>query len=942
MSLSQSLARYRLSVRWKLLIPFVFIVLLVFVVLLPITRYLVTLRVEQEADRRLTQIAESVTALIHNSEKQALLSANFVSNLPEIRAAAVLTDGADGGTLLKQALDARRSQLDLEELSYYTADFQAGDPAFYYGGPVSARRGQVSEITTKIRDSLILTAIQTGKAQSGIAIAPQSSQVIGVSPVIASAASGTEHEAIRGVVIAVFYIDTQYVQAMSDVLGANIALVNSNAVIASTIDPGTGYELLLQQGFVSSDGKITSTNLGEYSSASQQTVQRLVAAPLILHDINQGAVLVAQPINDFLQVMQDIQASLVGFGGIVALTSLVFGIATLFSFARPLTMLAEAAKQVSLGKLDQRVNTYFAVRDELSELGENFNIMTERLQDFYNNLEQQVEERTHELLEERNKLDDALRELAIARDQALEASRAKSSFLANMSHELRTPLNAIIGYSELLQEEAEELEQDDFIPDLKKIHAAGRHLLDLINDILDLSKIEAGKMELYLETFEISALFQEVAGTIQPLVEKNKNILRISCPDDIGTMYSDMTKVRQTLFNLLSNACKFTEAGEISLSISRHKSLPKGLNLAKIQGDWLRYEVSDTGIGMTPEQLKRLFQEFSQADASTTRKYGGTGLGLAITRRFCLMMGGDAFVNSEEGKGSSFTLWLPAQTPEQALASEQPTEIGAEIASDADLNGSNTVLVIDDDPTVLDMMERYLSKEGFLVQKASGGEQGLTLAREIHPIAITLDVMMPHMDGWSVLAALKADPDLAEIPVIMLTLLDNRNLGFALGATDYLTKPIDRAKLTTILNKYRCGQPVCKVLIVEDDDPTRDILRRVLEDEGWSVSEAANGKFALQQLEADIPELILLDLMMPEMDGFQFVTALKKSENAQWRTIPVVVVTAKDLTDEDRLQLNGYVEKVIQKGDKQNRAEILLGEVKTMLAEHLRRTRTHA
>ena len=501
-------------------------------------------------------------------------------------------------------------------------------------------------------------------------------------------------------------------------------------------------------------------------------------------------------------------------------------------------------------------------------------------------------------------------ELLRARQGAEDANSAKSQFLANMSHELRTPLNAIIGYSEMLQEDAEDAGQQAFVPDLERIHSAGKHLLALINDILDLSKIEAGKMELYREDFEVEAMVRDVATTVRPLIEKNSNRLELVFGADLGTMHSDLTRTRQILLNLLSNACKFTENGTITLEVSR--------------SDVMEFRVADTGIGMTAEQLERLFEAFSQADITTASKYGGTGLGLAISRRFCQMMGGDIEVASEPGKGSAFTVRLPVSVPQEGEA-EQP-----ELVGEGGDGHAGTVLVIDDDPAVRDLMVRFLGKEGYRVLPAADGEAGIALARDARPDVITLDVMMPGMDGWGVLTTLKADPTLAEIPVVMLSVVDDKNMGFSLGASEYLTKPIDRSRLTAILAKYGRDGHQGSVLVVEDDRATRSMLKRSLEGSGWQVTEASNGRVALERVAEGCPDLVLLDLMMPEMDGFEFLEEFRGAAGCP--TVPVVVLTAMELSEQDRRRLNGGVERIVEKGAYGR--EQLLAEVRELVAAH--------
>jgi len=491
---------------------------------------------------------------------------------------------------------------------------------------------------------------------------------------------------------------------------------------------------------------------------------------------------------------------------------------------------------------------------------------------------------------ERKRYEEAL---TAARDQAEAMSLTKSAFLASMSHELRTPLNAIIGLTEMMVTNAARFGTEKALEPLRRVHRAGTHLLGLINQVLDLSKIEAGKLELSPETVNLAPLLEDVIGTARQLAEQNKNRLVVESPDNLGSLTVDPMRLRQILLNLLSNACKFTQQGEVKLRV---KKVVDGRN-------WIEIAVADTGIGMTPEQQAKLFEEFTQADSSTARQYGGTGLGLAITRKLARMMGGDVTVASEPGKGSVFTVRLPGSAEAQARSS-----------TGSDGRRSPTagcVLVIDDDATARELIADHLKAEGFSAVTAAGGVEGLKLAKELRPTAITLDVIMPDLDGWSVLTALRQDPELAEIPVIMITIVDEHRRGIALGAAGYLTKPIDREQLHRLVSRFRAPMPPTRVLVVEDDAVQRERMRGWLEGPQWTVREAENGRVALKCIQESKPDVILLDLMMPEMDGFAVVAALQKE--AGWRDIPVIVITSLDLDAKDRERLNAGVQFVLVK-----------------------------
>ena len=492
------------------------------------------------------------------------------------------------------------------------------------------------------------------------------------------------------------------------------------------------------------------------------------------------------------------------YAGILIIFVLVSGLFAFFVSSKlqglisnPILHLEDTMRMVSTNK-NYAVRAVKSYGDEIGRLIDGFNTMLSEIQQRDTRLQStngELKTRTQELEEEIFHRKQTQEELLNAKHAAEEANRAKSTFLANMSHELRTPLNAIIGYSEMLEEETSDSGKIENVQDLRKIQASGKHLLSLINDVLDLSKIEAGKMVLHLETFEVSQVIEEMVTTLQPAAAKNGNSIHVQLAKNVNMMRADITKVRQILFNLLSNACKFTDHGSVSVNVEQIKVEDR---------DWIQFQVRDNGIGISARQKQNLFQEFAQADASIARKYGGTGLGLAITHRFVQMMKGHIGVESEIGQGAVFTVGLPAQVVIET-ADSAPSESASKLAAvpAETKTGLETILVIDDDPSVRDLMSRFLTRLDFRVVAAANGEEGIRLAKQFHPLLITLDVVMPDCDGWTVLKKLKSDSELAEIPVIMVTIVDNEAMGLDLGASNYLIKPVDRDRLAVLVEKHR-------------------------------------------------------------------------------------------------------------------------------------------
>jgi signal transduction histidine kinase/CheY-like chemotaxis protein len=609
--------------------------------------------------------------------------------------------------------------------------------------------------------------------------------------------------------------------------------------------------------------------------------------------------------------------------GITILAIIVTAIAVIMLLrrvTRPLHQLVGATRAISSGDLTTEITVQS--EDEVGLLASSFNQMARDLKanidekDRYAGelaklnveLEDKVKARTKEL-------EVANQELQKANIKIMEADRLKSEFLANMSHELRTPMNAIIGFTRLVRRKSADLLPARQLENLEKVEISANQLLALINDILDLSKIEAGKMSMNIMPFEFAPLVDTCFATVESMVMEGRVQLLKEVPENLPEALSDQDKLKQIIINLLSNALKFTEQGEVKLS-------------ATLENGSLRIAVSDTGTGIPSDALEYIFDEFRQIDGSSTRKHGGTGLGLSITKKLIQLLGGTMDVNSVEGEGSTFTVTLPLinrgeETPAEAVSSDE------DINAPVKMKGRRSLLAIDDDPNMLFLLKQNLEDEGYYVVGALNAGEGIRKAKEIHPFAITLDILMPQKDGWEVLSHLKADPETRDIPIIVLSIIDNKALGFSLGAFDYLVKPFGKEAIMAALQRIP-GVPAKNVLVVDDEPAAVDLLTQILQDEGYLVKGACSGEEALRALEAAPQDIIFLDLLMPEMDGFEVIRRVEA--NSRWRDIPIIVVTAKDLTDSDQRFLQRSVDKIIQKSGLTS--ENLMKEVQSLLREH--------
>jgi len=564
--------------------------------------------------------------------------------------------------------------------------------------------------------------------------------------------------------------------------------------------------------------------------------------------------------------------------GVLVALILAFALCTylILALLNPLKSLIEVSDRVRLGFYSERASV--ETRDEIGELSRSFNSMI-------NNIEKDI------FRKEKDR-----QELAVLKEEAEGASQAKSAFLANMSHELRTPMNAIIGYSEILMEDAVDNQHDEYVGDLKKINSAGKHLLTLINDILDISKIEAGKMELDIQDLNLEKLFQEVSDTSETLIKKNNNTCKIEKLDGNPAIVGDSVKIKQILFNLVSNAAKFTENGQIFIGYKENEKSKNYIDLY----------VRDTGIGIDKDKVDKVFEEFGQEDSSTTRKYGGTGLGLSLCKKFSELMGGTIRLESEKGVGSTFTVTIP----KIVVKGEQLKQTIEEQKIEP---GKKVILVVDDDPTARDLIKRTLEKENYIVFAAANGNEAIEIANKKNPHLITLDIMMPQKSGWDTLKELRQILKFKDTPVIMVSMLDDDNTGQLLGADQYLQKPVDRDKLVNTISLFKNKMKNNNMMIVDDIPDNREIVKRHLKDYNFNFSEAENGKDAIEKLLVTPCDGIILDLMMPVMDGFEFLTKVREYDKL--KNIPIIVLTAKDLSKEEVIDLKDSVSLVIQKNE---------------------------
>jgi len=612
---------------------------------------------------------------------------------------------------------------------------------------------------------------------------------------------------------------------------------------------------------------------------------------------------ISQPVADLRTELMPLILTTLEWLLVAIVLALVLGFVAAAWITRPVVELTRAAGRIAQGDFVTPVvvRERFAAK-ELRGLAQTFNQMARQLSGAYATLEEKVSQRTSEL--------------QAANQELARANKLKSEFLANVSHELRTPLSAIIGFSQILLDGIDGPVNEEQLQDIVQVNKSGQSLLALINQILDLSKIEAGKMELSLERVELPGLITAVLESISPLAQEKGLRIETRFPPGLPAVEADASRLKQILINLLSNAVKFTDRGHIEV-------------IAQPSGRMVRIAVKDTGIGISTEAQKLIFEEFVQGDGSSTRRHGGTGLGLSIVRKLVEMHGGAITVLSEPGLGSTFSFTVPTWAASQgANTTLQPRPLRR---PNQGLPGT-AILVVDDDPSVRQLIARHLEQEGWKTVQASNATDALQLARESRPMLITLDIMMPDASGWWVLEKLKEDPQTAGIPVLVVTIVEDQRLVFALGASDYLGKPYDRGALIAKIRRLLPRLDGKRVLVVDDDPEARAMLAKILKEEEAEVVGAASGDEAMSMIAQAPPDLVLLDLMMPGMSGFEMVARLRAQPGGA--SIPVMIVSAKELTAEDVLTLNGHVQRFVAKGSIEpkgltNAVRQLLGQSKS-------------
>lgn len=608
-----------LSIQAKLVFPLAATILLLVVILSPLTNRIINGRIEQEADRRLAEIADSVGALVENSEVLARNNAALLANQAEVTNVFLNNNPANSSLLLKIKED-----LLLQELSLYSANFKSGDQAFFYGGPAVARRLQVSEDALRIREGVILSALVDEAPASDVAISPQGSQIIGAAPVY----NPSTNELI-GVVLTAFYMDQAYIENISSIIKTDIAVVKDNAIVASTIDPSTNYEKLINEGFLA-DAEQPAVNVN-YSDGKEY---RLLGYPLTISGNQQGSVLVTQSVDQLFSLNRSIQVILFTVTGVFALTALWFWIVAFVTFTRPLVQLTDATSGISEGDFNQRVNpSYFLYKDEITILSENFNTMTGQLDELYKSLEQRVEQRTQELAE--------------ARDEAVLANKSKSEFVSVVSHELKLPMTSIKGYSDLMLAGATGPLNENQITFLTTVRNNVNRMATLVSDLTDISRIESGNIRIEPRSVPVWDVVDEVVNLTRTQIDQKNQTVSLDIPERLPKIWCDRNRFSQILTNLVSNANKYTpEGGVVHVQASQVDGM-------------IQMSVQDNGLGMAPEDQEKLFSKFFRSADDKVREAPGTGLGLSITKNLIELQGGKIWFESEFRKGTTFYFTMP-------------------------------------------------------------------------------------------------------------------------------------------------------------------------------------------------------------------------------------------------------------------------------------------